>query len=125
NRGMTDGNGFENVIAPTFRWYDGPLVKVTRWSQLSMRRTPEHNVLRVIRTRHSSRTLSTSRHWWTYSRPQWIAAKSLRIGDLVWFSRINEELDLRYLYLSEQGPSANQFGTVGKHWSRLQIAWLE
>ena len=125
NKVLTHGNVFENVIAPTFRWYDGPLVKVTPWSQLPMRMTPEHNVLRVIRTRHSSRTLSTSRHWWTYSRPQWIAAKSLRIGDLVLFPRINEELDLRYLDLSEQGPSSNQFGTVGKHWSRLKIARLE
>ena len=122
---LTHGNVFENVVAPTSRWYDGPLVKVTPWSQLPMRMTPEHSVLRVIRRRHSLHTRGTNRHWWTYSRPEWIAAKSLRVGDLVLFPRIKEEFDTQYVDLSEQGPLSNQIGVAGKHWSRLKIARLE
>src|SRR2546428_588661 len=53
DRVLTHGNVFEHVIAPTSRWYDGPLVKVTPWFQLPMRMTPEHNVLRANRMRHS------------------------------------------------------------------------
>ncbi len=125
DRILTHGNVFENVVAPTSRWYDGPLVKVTPWFQFPMRMTPEHNVLRVIRTRHSSHTRSTNRHWWTYSRPEWTAAKDLRVGNLVLFPRIKEEHELQYIDLPEQGPLSNQFGVVGKHWSRLKIDRLE
>ena len=122
---LTHGNVFENVIAPTSRWYDGPLVKITPWFQLPMRMTPEHNVLRVIRKRHSLHTRGTNRHWWTYSQPEWVAAKNLSTGDLVLFPRIKEEHDLQCIDLSEQGPLSNQYGVVGKHWSRLKIASLE
>src|SRR5207244_6008921 len=80
---LTHGNVFENVIAPTSRWYDGPLIKITPWFQLPMRLTPQHNVLRVIRKRHSLHTRGTNRHWWTYSQPEWVAAKNLNTGDLV------------------------------------------
>jgi len=122
---LTHGNVFENVIAPTSRWYDGPLIKITPWFQLPMRMTPEHNVLRVIRKRHSLHTRGTNRHWWTYSQPEWVAAKNLNTGDLVLFPRIKEEHDLQCLDLSEQGSLSNQYGVVGKHWSRLKIASLE
>ena len=122
---LTHGNVFENVIAPTSRWYDGPLVKITPWFQLPMRMTPEHNVLRVIRKRHSLHTRGTNRHWWTYSQPEWVAAKNLSTGDLVLFPRIKEEHNLQCIDLSEQGPLSNQYGVVGKHWSRLKIASLE
>ena len=122
---LTHGNVFEKVIAPTSRWYDGPLIKITPWFQLPMRMTPEHNVLRVIRERHSLRTRGTNRHWWTYSQPEWVAAKNLSTGDLVLFPRIKEEHDLQCIDLSEQGSLSNQYGVVGKHWSRLKIASLE
>ncbi|TMI07134.1 DEAD/DEAH box helicase [Candidatus Bathyarchaeota archaeon] len=125
DRVLTHGNVFEDVVAPTSRWYDGILVKVTPWLQLPMRMTPEHKVLRVIRTRRSSHTRSTTRHWWTYSKSEWAAAKNLQVGDLVLFPRIKEEHDLQYLDLSEQGALSNQYGVVGKHWSRLKIDRLE
>jgi len=125
DRVLTHGNVFEHVIAPTSRWYDGPLVKVTPWFQLPMRMTPEHNVLRANRMRHSSRTRKKNRHWWTYSKPEWTAAKNLRMGDLVLFPKLKEEHDLQYVALPEQGHLSNQFGIVGKHWSRLKIDRLE
>src|SRR5205807_9802196 len=61
---LTHGNVFENVVAPTSRWYDGPLVKVTPWFQLPMRMTPEHRVLRATRKRQTLHNLTTNRHWW-------------------------------------------------------------
>jgi helicase len=125
DRVLTHGKMFEEVVAPTSRWHDGPLVKITPWFQLPMRMTPEHNVLKVTRTRHSLRTRSETRHWWTYSRPEWTPAKNLNMGDLVLFPRIKEEHELRYVDLPEQGPLANQSGVVGKHWSRLKIDRLE
>ena len=125
DRVLTHGNAFEKVVAPTSRWYNGPLVKVTPWFQLPMRMTPEHRVLRVTRTRHSSHTRRTNRHWWTYSGPEWAEAKDLRVGDLVVFPRIKEEHDLQCLDLPKQGPLSNQFGVVGKHWSRLKVDRLE
>jgi helicase len=125
DRVLTHANVFKSVVAPTSRWYEGPLVKVKPWFQLPMRMTPEHKVLRVTRKRHSLHTRSTNRHWWTYSESEWTAAKNLKQGDLVLYPRIKEEHNIQHIDLPEPGPLANQHGVVGKHWSRLKIDRLE
>src|SRR2546427_2346227 len=125
DRVLTHGSVFENVVTPTSRHYDGPLVKVTPWFQLPMRMTPEHRVLRATRKRQSLHNLTTNRHWWTYSTPEWTEARNLKVGDLVVFPRIKEEHDLRHINLPRQGPLSNQVGVVGEHWSRLKVDRLE
>jgi len=125
DRVLTHGSVFENVVSPTSRHYDGPLVKVTPWFQLPMRMTPEHRVLRATRKRGSLHNLTTNRHWWTYSRPEWTEARNLKVGDLVVFPRIKEEHDLRTIAFPKQGPLSNQVGVVGEHWSRLKVDCLE
>jgi helicase len=122
---LSHGNIFENVIAPSSRSYDGPLVKLTPWCQLPMRMTPEHSVLHAARRRHSLHGRTINRHWWSYSRPEWVPAKDLRVGDLVLFPRIKEDHDLQYLNLPKQGPLTNQYGVFGEHWSRLKVNRLE
>jgi helicase len=47
------------------------------------------------------------------------------MGDLVLFPKLKEELDLQFVALPEQGHLSNQFGIVGKHWSRLKIDRLD
>jgi len=125
DRVLTHGSVFENVVAPTSRHYHGILVKVTPWFQLPMRMTPEHRVLRVTRKRESLHNLTTNRHWWTYSEPEWMEARNLKLGDLVVFPRIKEDVDLRYIDLPKQGALSNQVGVVGEHWSRLKVDRLD
>ena len=122
---LTHGNVFENVVTPTSREYDGPLVKVTPWFQLPMRMTPEHLVLKARRVRHSLHKRLVNRHWWTYSKPEWTKATNLRAGDLVLFPRIKEEQDTLRIDLPKQGPLTNQTGRVGEHWSRLKVDHLK
>lgn len=122
---LTHGSVFENVVAPTSRQYDGPLVKVTPWFQLPMRMTPEHRVLRATRKRHSVHSPTKNRHWWTYSKPEWTEARNLKAGDLVVFPRIKEEHALQHIDLPPRGPLSNQVGVVGEHWSRLKVYRLE
>lgn len=121
DRVLTHGNSFEEVIMPTSRAFDGPLVKLTPWFQLPMRMTEEHKVLRASRTRHSVHSGKENRHWWTYSEPEWTESKNLRVGDLVVFPRIREAKDVESIPLPEIGPLVNKFGVVGKHWSRLRV----
>ena len=125
DRVLTDGRVFESVIAPRARRYKGELLRITPWFQLPMRMTPEHKVLRVTRTRHSSHSGAVNRHWWTYSSPEWTESKNLRVGNLVLFPRIKDETDLQSLPLPEIGPLRNQTGTVGKHWSRLKVNQID
>jgi helicase len=125
DRVLTHGGTFENVIRPISRPYNGELVKVTPWFQLPMRMTPEHKVLRVNRTRHSSHTEYSNRHWWTYSKPEWVESRKLRIGDLVLFPRIKEEQDLDSIKLPRIGPLSNQNGVVGRHWSRMKAGRID
>ncbi len=120
DRILTHGSVFEKVVGPTSRPYQGALLRVTPWFQLSMRMTPEHRILRVIRKRHSAHTGKVNSHWWTYSQPEWTEARNLTPGDMVLFPRIREEADLRSISLPGIGPLANQTGVVGKHWSRLK-----
>jgi ATP-dependent DNA helicase len=124
DRVLTHGTTFESVITPTSRPYDGPLLKITPWFQLPMRMTPEHKVLVANRVRHSLHTSKANRHWWTYTEPRWTEAKRLRVGDLVLFPRIRDEKMLEQLKLPETGPLRNQFGTLGKHWTRLKVGSL-
>jgi len=121
DRVLTHKNSFRRVIAPISRPYSGPLVKVTPWFQLPMRMTPEHQVLRVARTRHGVHSRSTNRHWWTYSAPEWTESKNLKIGDMVLFPVVKETRDLDHIALPEKGRLANQFGAMGKHWTRLKV----
>jgi helicase len=128
DRVLTHKNSFRRVITPMSRPYSGPLVKVTPWFQLPMRMTPEHQVLRVVRTRHSVhsransvRSRSTNRHWWTYSVPEWTESKNLRVGDMVLFPVVKETNDIGHIVLPEKGRLANQRGVVGKHWTRLKV----
>ncbi|MDG6901352.1 MAG: DEAD/DEAH box helicase [Nitrososphaerota archaeon] len=125
DRVLTHGNVFEKVIGPTSRRYDGVLLKVTPWSQLPMRMTPEHKVLRATRTRHSIHARGTNRHWWSYSIPEWTESRNLRVGDLVLFPRMKEMHDIKRLELPAPGPLSNQYGIAGKHWSRLRSEQLE
>jgi helicase len=120
DRVLTHKNSFRRVIAPISRAYTGPLVKVTPWFQLPMRMTPEHQVLRVVRTRHSVHSKSTNRHWWTYSTPEWVESKNLRVGDMVLFPVANEIKDISEIPLPQRGSLSNQFGVVGRHWTRLK-----
>lgn len=121
DRVLTHGNRFEKVIGPTSRSYEGPLLRVTPWFQLPMRMTPEHKVLRAIRTLHKKE----SRRWWRYTAPDWVEAKNLKTGDLVLFPRIKDEHDMRSLPLPDHRPVANQTGIVGRHWSRLLVDGIE
>ncbi|HVH14964.1 MAG TPA: DEAD/DEAH box helicase, partial [Candidatus Angelobacter sp.] len=125
DRVLTHASLFENVVAPTSRDYNGPLVKVTPWFQLPMRMTPEHRVLKATRKRESLHNLTTNRHCRTFSKPEWTKAGNLRVGDLVMFPRIKEEHDLQHIDLPIQGPLSNQTGVVGEHWARLKVDRLE
>ncbi len=125
DRVLTHGSAFEKVVGPTSRHYDGPLLRVTPWFQLPMRMTPEHKVLKVTRTRHSVHSRKESRHWWTYSKPEWTEARNLKAGDMVLFPRIKGETDVQSFTLSEVDPLRNQTGTVGKHRSRLKANCID
>jgi helicase len=125
DRVLTHGTSFERVISPTSRPYKGTLLKITPWMQLPMRMTPEHKVLIANRERHSLHSSKLNRHWWTYTEPRWTEAKNLQVGDLVLFPRIKDENTLERFQLPEIGPLRNQFGVVGRHWSRLTTDSLE
>ena len=56
-----------------------------------MRMTPEHQVLRVVAHDDSVHSRTTNRHWWTYSDPEWIESKNLKVGDMVLFPGVKEE----------------------------------
>ncbi|MDA4128066.1 MAG: DEAD/DEAH box helicase [Thaumarchaeota archaeon] len=126
DRVLTHARRFMPVVSPVVRPYKGSLIKVTPWCQLPMRMTPEHKVLKVVRTRHSIHTRKVNKHWWSYSEPSWTQAKNLKLGDLVVFPVIKEEKDMESLELPENGPLSNQSGVVvvGKHWSRLKVSRL-
>ncbi|MDG7008681.1 MAG: DEAD/DEAH box helicase [Nitrososphaerota archaeon] len=124
DRVLTHGTKFEKVVSPTSRPYEGQLLKITPWFQLPMRMTPEHKVLIANRTRRSKHTSKANYHWWTYAEPRWIEAKYLKVGDLVVFPRIKAEERMKKLELPEIGLLRNQFGTVGRHWTRLKVRSL-
>jgi helicase len=125
DRVLTHGNVFERVIGPTSRQYQGPLLRITPWFQLPMRMTPEHRVLRVARVRHSAHSKMERRHWWTYSEPEWVEAKSLRPGDMVLFPRIKATSDLEAWPLPAVRQSPSRRGTAGTRWSRLKAKSIE
>ena len=111
---------FERVILPTSRHFDGNLLEIVPHGQFGMKMTPEHRVLVSERTRHSIHNGATNKHWWTYSAPEWIEANKLKPGTLVLFPRIKTHKSLGSIKLGKIGPSLNQTGVVGQHWTRLK-----
>jgi helicase len=125
DRVLTHGKGFEKVIGPTSRAYEGPLLSVTPWFQLPMRMTPEHRVLKVSRERRSARSKGGNEHRWAYSAPEWTEARNLSPTDMVLFPRISEETDIQALPLPATGPLGNRTETAGRHLTRLKADRLE
>lgn len=117
---LTHSGQFKMVVTTIQRPYDGKLLEMSTYGQFPMRMTPEHKVLRVTRRRRSIHSRTRTVHWWEYTRPEWIEAKYLRKGDLVLFPRIKTEISSEFIDLPPPGSLANQFGIVGKHWTRIK-----
>ncbi len=118
---LTHSGQFKKVVATIQRPYAGKLLEISAYGQFPMRMTPEHKVLHVKRRRRSIHSLTRNVHWREYTQPEWIEAKNLRKGDLVMFPRIKTEISSDFIELPPPGLLVNQYGIVGKHWTRTKI----
>ncbi|MEM3674334.1 MAG: DEAD/DEAH box helicase, partial [Candidatus Methanomethyliaceae archaeon] len=117
---LTHKGQFKTVFAKIQRPYAGKLLEISTYGQFPMRMTPEHKVLRAKRRRRSIHNRTHNIHWWEYTKPEWVEARYLKKGDLVIFPRIKTEFSLEFIDLPPPGLLANQFGIVGKHWTRIK-----
>ncbi|MDE1855397.1 MAG: DEAD/DEAH box helicase [Candidatus Micrarchaeota archaeon] len=122
---LSKNGSFEQVIIPTKRQFDGNLINVIPYGQFGMKMTPEHRVLSCRRKMHSIHSKTINKKWRTYSAPEWIEAGNLKASDMVLFPRIKEARSLKKLKLPERGPTANQTGVVGTHWTQLLVGALK